>query len=110
MEPAGVSRYVKRTSAVRTWYLPVRPLGVQECEDREHAPVIVGALGEPELAEDVRGVLLHRALCDHQAFSDPLVRAALGHQLEHLALARAQLQERVVPAAPPQRPALRPHA
>jgi hypothetical protein len=34
--------------------------GVQGGENREHAPMIVGTVSEPDLAEDVRRVLLHR--------------------------------------------------
>ena len=46
-------------------------------------------------------VLLDRAERHEQALRDRLVRTALGHQLENLALARRQLVERVVSALPP---------
>ncbi len=60
-----------------------------------------GAAGEPELPEDARHVLLDRPLGDHdETLGDALVRAALGHELEHLALARRQVGERIVAAAP----------
>src|SRR3712207_6900001 len=50
------------------------------------------------LPEDARDVLLHGALGDHEVRGDGGVRAALRHQLEHLALARGELLERVVAA------------
>ena len=46
--------------------------------------------GQTELVEDARDVLLHGALGDVQPLADRLVRAALGDQLEHLALARRE--------------------
>ena len=61
---------------------------------------MVGRVGrQAELREDARHVLLDRAQGDEEPLRDRLVRAALGHQLEHLALARRQLGERVVLAA-----------
>ncbi len=62
-------------------------------EHREHAAVVLVADGQLELGEDVRDVLLHRPGRDHEAFGDRRVRAALGHQLEHRALARGQAVE-----------------
>ena len=62
---------------------------LQEREHGEHPTVVVGAGRDPELVEDARDVLLHAALGDLQPLGDALVGAALGHQLEHLALARA---------------------
>src|SRR3954449_6686007 len=41
-----------------------------------------------------RDVLLHGALADRQPLADPLVRASLGDQREHLALARGQRRQR----------------
>ncbi len=61
--------------------------------------MILGRRGEVELEEDARDVLLDRAWRDEEPVGDRLVRAALGHELEHLALARRQERERVVPAA-----------
>ena len=37
---------------------------------------------------------------DDEPVGDPLVRAAAGHQLEHFALARSQLCERIVGPLP----------
>jgi hypothetical protein len=58
--------------------------------------VILVRGGQAELAEDARHVLLDCAERDHHLVRDRLVRAALRHQLEHLALARGQILERVV--------------
>ena len=65
----------------------------------EHAAVVLGAAGHAELGEDARDVLLDGVRRDDQRLGDALVRAPLGHQLEHLALARRQLVERIVAAA-----------
>src|ERR1700761_9640928 len=51
------------------------------------AVVVVGGL-QVELVEDRRGVLGHRPLGDDQALADGRVRPALGHQGQHLTLAR----------------------
>ena len=64
-------------------------------QHRQHAPVVVVAGRQVELGEDVRDVLLDRARRHHEALGDRRVRAPLGHQLEHLALARGQARERV---------------
>ena len=45
-------------------------------------------------------VLLDGVRGDDEHLGDALVGAALGHQLEHLALARGEAVERVVAAAP----------
>jgi hypothetical protein len=90
-----------------SWFtIRVRPeararaaLRVEEGEYHENAAVIGGADGQVELVEDARDVLLHRPFGDHQTFRDPLVRAALGHQLEHLALARAHAFEQAAVTA-----------
>jgi hypothetical protein len=65
-----------------------------EREHGEHAPVILDGAAESELLEDVRDVLLDRARGDDERVGDRLVGAALGHQPEHLLLARAQHLER----------------
>src|SRR3954468_13961522 len=78
--------------------LRVRQAGlvsVQEPDRREHTAVIVIALGQRELHHDAVHVSLDRALCDPESSCDPGVRASLGHQREHLALARRQLFERI---------------
>src|SRR5215471_14689310 len=51
-----------------------RWLGAQVREHCEHAPVVFGGGGEPELLEDARHVLLDRAFGDDEAFGDALVR------------------------------------
>src|SRR4051794_6068360 len=81
-------------------FLPIAS-GTQEQQNREHAARLAARRREAELPEDARHVLLHRTQADHQRVGDPLVGAAGGHQLEHLALARSQGRERVV--APPAR-------
>jgi hypothetical protein len=65
-------------------------------EHGEHPTVVVRAGGQAELRVDARHVLLDGAKRDEEPLRDRLVRAALGHQLEHLSLARRQLVERVV--------------
>ena len=57
---------------------------------RADAPVLVGARREPQLLEDPAHVLLDGALGDDEGPGDAGVRAALGHQPEHLALARRE--------------------
>ena len=58
------------------------------------------ALGgrEAELGEDRADVLLDGPLGDDEPRGDRAVRAALGHQREHLTLARAEIVERVAAA------------
>ena len=62
--------------------------------------MVLGRLGDVELGEDPGDVLLDRVLGDHERLGDAAVGPALGHQLEHLALARRELLQRVVAAAP----------
>ena len=100
------ARHPSSTAATRSAPLrhPVRPVTRVSRAARRAPPARGGGRPsdgrQPELAEDVRDVLLDRALGDHQALGDRRVRAALGHQPEHVALARGQLVERaVVPAA-----------
>ncbi len=76
--------------------LPVR---VEVGEDRQDPAVVVLRVGEVELAEDARDVLLRRALADHERGRDPDVRLPLGHRPEDLPLARGQGRQPVV--APP---------
>ena len=85
-------RGVSRTPAVRSSAAQVREHG-------EHAPVVLDRRREVELGEDRGDVLLDRALGDDQRLGDRRVRAALGHQAEHLALARGQRVERILAAA-----------
>src|SRR4051794_40389221 len=77
-------------------FAPGAALAAQEQQHREHAPRLACGRGEPELAEDARDVLLHCAERYHELVGDSLVGAAGRHELEHLALAGRQLDERVV--------------
>ena len=55
-----------------------------------------GRSRQTELREDVRHVLLDRARRDEEPLPDRMVRTALRHQLENLALARREPLDRVV--------------
>src|SRR3954447_20370596 len=79
----------------------VRLLIPQKCQDGQDPAMVVARGSQVELREDARDVLLDRPQGDEHALSDRLVRAALGHQLEHLALAWCQRIERVVRAMAP---------
>jgi len=59
-------------------------------EHGEHATVVVGAVKEAELAEDVGNVRLYRLDTDVKSCGHRLVGTALGHQCQHLELARCQ--------------------
>ncbi len=74
--------------------------GLQVAQHRQHAAVVALGRRQPELREDRADVLLDRALGDDDPRGDRRVRAPLGHQGEHLALARAQVVERVAAAGP----------
>ena len=87
--PAGRLRSSTRSSGTS-----VR--GVEPGQHREHAAVVVLARREAQLPEDAGHVLLDRAVGDHEPARDGRVRPALGHELEHLALARRQLVDRTV--------------
>src|SRR5207244_12866010 len=63
------------------------------------AAVVVPSFREPELGQDVADVLLDRSLGEPELAGDAGVRAALGHQRQHLALAPSEVRERVI--APP---------
>jgi hypothetical protein len=62
----------------------------------QYSPMIVGAVGKVELAEDAVHVLFHRCLGDPDLPGDPSVRTAFGHQREDLPLAGAQHLKRIV--------------
>jgi hypothetical protein len=62
--------------------------------------VVLGRGRQPQLHEDARDVFLDRAKRDEQPLGDRLIRTSLGHQLEHLALARGEVADRVVAAVP----------
>jgi hypothetical protein len=49
---------------------------------------------EAEFPEDAAHMLLHRALGDDESCCDGGIRATLGHERQHLSLARAELLER----------------
>ena len=61
--------------------------------------MVVLRLRQPELGQDVPDVLLDRSLGEPELAGDAGVRATLGHQRQHLALACREVRERVV--APP---------
>ena len=82
---------------------PARPhtrsaLRFRRYANGEDAPVVVGGCRQRELSEDARDVLLDSPLGDHEPLGDAVIRAALGHQLQHLALARRELVKRTSPS------------
>ena len=68
----------------------------QEGDHREDPAVVLGRLRQGELHQDAVDMLLDRALRHPQPTPDAGVRAAFGHQLEDLALARREALERVL--------------
>src|SRR4051794_1037180 len=72
--------------------------GVEEGEHREHPPVVRVGLRQAQLGQDAVHVLFDGRLGDPQLVDDAGIGPALGHQREDLALARAELGERI--AAP----------
>ena len=58
--------------------------------------MIVGRGRKPELREDAADVRLDGLRADHELLADAVVRAALRHQAEHFALARAEIGERIL--------------
>src|SRR5262249_9787638 len=73
-----------------------RSLVFQVGEHGQYPGVVAAGLLKSELSEDARDVLLDRADGEHERMRDPCVRAALGHQRQHLALARRELRQRAV--------------
>src|SRR5688572_18831650 len=71
----------------------------QVAEHGEHPAVVTGGRREAELGEDAVDVLLDGAARDDQGLGDARVRAAFGHELQHLRLPGAERVERVGPAA-----------
>ena len=57
---------------------------------------------QPQLGEDACDVLLHRPLGDHKPCCDRVIRAPLGHQLEHLSLALGEFLQRILLAVAPE--------
>src|SRR3954453_13860679 len=68
----------------------LRAMEPEVFQDGEDAAVVVLIRRQAELGEDGRDVLLHAALAELELVADRLVRAALGDQAQHLALARAE--------------------
>ncbi len=69
-------------------------------EHGHHASMIGALLADAEFGEDVAGVLLDDGRADAERVGDAGVGAALGHELEHLALAgREEIELRVAAAA-----------
>src|SRR5690349_11194765 len=50
-----------------------------------------GARAHAELGHDVRHVAVHGVLAEHEPLGDLAVREPVGHEREHLVLARAEL-------------------
>ena len=75
-------------------------LRAQEREHGEHAAVVVGVAGRRSFVKMLVTCFSTARGVTNELLRDRLVRAALGHQLQHLALARGEGVERVV-AAPP---------
>ena len=78
-----------------------RWLAPEVCEHREHAAVRLWTDRQTEFEEHLLDVRLDGALRDEQSACDRAVGQALRHEAQHLALARGELGERVVPALPP---------
>src|SRR5947209_1326201 len=74
-------------------------LGAEVLQDGQNPAVISAGGRQVELEEDVRDVLLHRARAHLELGHDAGVGLALGHQLQHLLLARGEPVQRVVAAA-----------
>src|SRR3954464_2439203 len=96
----SAGRRGRKGAAPRVGVRPASPCGVRPevGEHRQHPAVVVVRGCEAELGEDARDVLLHRPLGHLEALGDALVRTALGHELEHLALARGDALHGVAPA------------
>ena len=78
---------VARRSVAARAAPPSRRSRAQVVEHGRHAPVILGGGREPELPDDDGDVRRDRVLVQAEPLGDAGVGAALGHQLEHLALA-----------------------
>src|SRR6476646_4038536 len=63
----------------------------------QDAAVVVGCLGQAEFLEDAGDVLFDGAFGHHHPLGDAGIRAALGHQLQHLAHAWRQIGQRIIP-------------
>src|SRR5215469_2752765 len=73
-------------------------------QDREHPPVVVVGWLQAKPKKDGRRVLGDGPLADHQPGGNGRVGAALGHQREHLLLARAERGQGAVSAVAVQQP------
>ena len=80
---------------------PNRLRTLARVEERDHGkhPALILPGGQPQLPQDGWDVLFDRRLRDPQRVRNTGVGAALGHQREHLALARPELVERIPDAA-----------
>ena len=76
-----------------------RRLLLEVFQHREHASVVACGLQQVELSQDALHVLLHRADGEHEGLGYAGVGASLGHQREHLELARGETFQRTVLAA-----------
>src|SRR6266542_1993967 len=72
--------------------------GVEEPDHGKDAAAVVARLRDPQLHEDAVHVLLDGAFGDVQLARDAAVRATLRHQLEHFALTRGEVSERILGA------------
>src|SRR5215216_5942693 len=89
-----------RATACRRVLAAFRRLGVSEQgEHRQHAAVVVLALGQVELLEDALHVPLDGARAEIEPLADRPVRAALGDEREHVALALVELVDHRAMAA-----------
>ena len=71
-------------------------MSLKERDHGEHPAMIVDGLRERQLAQDAADMLMDGAFADPQLAGDPGVRAALGHKLEDLALARREVAKRIL--------------
>src|SRR3954453_5080583 len=90
--PLPVGRSADFVSASRTI-----ESAAQVREYSEHAAVLVARGRYAQLGQHAGDVALDRALAEDELLADGLVRHALCHELEHLALARSQVGQWVVP-------------
>src|SRR5207342_135865 len=65
----------------------------EQREHGEHAPIVVLAVGQPELLEDRLDVPLDRARAEVEPLGDGAIGAALSDERENVALALGQLVE-----------------
>jgi len=71
-------------------------MSLKERDHGEHPAMIVDSLRERQLAQDATDMLMDGAFADPELAGDPGVRAALGHELEDLALARREVAKGIL--------------